>query len=301
MFKYRTIIIIIFILFLICFINKDVIKEEFINKNKVAFIFLTVGDVKQHNVWKIFFKDNYDRTNIYVHPKFPEKVTSFFKDYIIDDRIPTQWGDVSLVESTNILIDKALKNPSNKKIILVSDSCIPIKKFNYIYNAVLEDKKSWLNYYKPDYKQGSMAHLRRTNLINSKFHPNVYINEQWMILDRKHAETLSKNKHLIEYFRTPRLIPDEIYYITALHHINKNIKNELKFDINNRENYVKHQYINYAKWYDPIIKKWQTKHPFEYDKMNKYDILMMKQTKALFARKFSPESNIIKYWNFITK
>ena len=33
---------------------------------------------------------------------------------------------------------------------------------------------------------------------------------------------LNKNIDLMKYFRVPRLIPDEIYYITALHHLNKN-------------------------------------------------------------------------------
>ena len=33
--------------------------------------------------------------------------------------------------------------------------------------------------------------------------------------------------------------------------------------------------------------------------MDKYDIIMMKNSQALFARKFSSESNINKYWKYI--
>ena len=35
--------------------------------------------------------------------------------------------------------------------------------------------------------------------------------------------------------------------------------------------------------------------------MKKHDLVAMKKTKALFARKFSAESDIGKYWNFLTK
>lgn len=275
------------------------IFEGFLNRDKIAFIFLTIDDVNHPIIWKEFFKNNEDKYNIYVHPKNPENVTSFFKNHIIDDLIPTQWGDVSLVDATNLLISRALKNKSNKKIILVSNSCIPIKKFSYVYNVVLEDDKSWLNFYKPDYVQGSKEHLRRMNMIEPKFKKSAYINEQWMILSRKHAELLEKNKKLIKYFRKPTLIPDELYYITMLHYLDKDVRKNLRFDIVSRRNYLKHDYITYAKWFDDRTYKWQTKHPFEYTTMEKHDILKIKSSKALFARKFSPESDIKKYWKYI--
>ena len=296
--NHTYIIILIFILSII-FINRTSIKEHFSQKDKIAFIFLTVGDVKQNKIWQHFFKNHKDKYNIYIHPKFPNKVNSIFKDHIIDKLIPTKWGDVSLVDATNILIENALKDSSNKKIILVSDSCIPIKNFDYIYNTVLKDKKSWFNYYRPDLSQGSKEHLRRINLLDKNVRDNAYINEQWMVLDRKHAELLNKNIHLMKYFRKPNLIPDEIYFITALHNIDPTITNELKFKKTNRKDYLKHSSVTYAKWYDPYIKRWQTKHPFEFNKMNDYDVINLKNSKALFARKFSPDSNIIKYWKYI--
>lgn len=304
--QYHNALLLLFIVLIILFINDFSIKEHFVNikkhifnKKKIAFIFLSIGDVNQYKIWERFFKGNEDKYNIYIHPKFPNRVRSFFKNHIIDNIIETKWGDVSLVNATNIMIKKALEDASNKKIILVSDSCIPIKKFDFIYKSVLQDNKSWFNYYKPNHTQGSKDHLRRIDLLNHVLKRNSYINEQWMILDRNHARLLNKNNKLIQFFKTPYLIPDEIYYITVLHYLNKNIKNELKFPINDRKNYLKHNYITYAKWYDPRIKRWQMKHPFEYNVMDKYDIIMMKNSQALFARKFSSESNINKYWKYI--
>ena len=164
---------------------------------------------------------------------------------------------------------------------------------------MLKDQKSWFNYYRPNKTQGSREHLRRINSLNNILKKNAYINEQWMILDRKHATILNKNIKLMKYFRVPRLIPDEIYYITALHHLNKNIKQELKYGVRNRRNYLRHEYVTFAKWYNEKTRKWQTHHPIEFNKMTIYDINSMKYSNALFARKFSKNSNIEKYWDYI--
>ena len=142
-------IVFILILLLIVLYRKKNICEKYNNNNKIAFIFLTIGEIKQHKIWKLFFKSAYNY-NIYVHPKKPEEIQSFFKNYIIKNNVPTLWGDVSLVHATNLLIKEAMKDETNKKIILVSDSCIPIKTYDYIYKAVFEDNKSWFNYYSPN-------------------------------------------------------------------------------------------------------------------------------------------------------
>ena len=126
-----------------------------------------------------------------------------------------------------------------------------------------------------------------------------YINEQWMILDRKHAELVVNNEKYLTFFRTPNLIPDEIYFVTLLHHLDKNIKNKLKFSKTTRQDFIKHNKVTHAKWYDPALNKWNHKHPFEFTQLNRYDIMQMKKTPALFARKFSTESDIHKYWKYI--
>ena len=55
--NHTYIIILIFNLSII-FINRTSIKEHFSQKDKIAFIFLTVGDVKQNKIWQHFFKNH---------------------------------------------------------------------------------------------------------------------------------------------------------------------------------------------------------------------------------------------------
>lgn len=291
--------LLIFILLIILLYKKNSICEKYNNDEKIAFIFLTIGEIKQYKIWELFFKSGKDRYNIYVHPKFPDQINSFFNKYIIKKLVPTSWGDVSLVKATNILIEEALKDTSNKKIVLVSDSCIPIKSFDYIYNKVFEDKTSWFNYYSPNLLEGSTTHYNRIKSLDPAIKNHAYIHEQWMILDRQHADILNKNTHYITYFIKNSLFPDEMYYITMLNLLHKNIKNELKFKMTSRLNYLKHDYITFAKWYDTKTKLLYMYHPYEFNKMEKEDIEKIKNSKALFGRKFAKTSDIIDYWYYI--
>jgi len=292
------IVFILILLLLIVLYRKKNICEKYNNNNKIAFIFLTIGEIKQYKIWELFFKSAHNY-NIYVHPKKPEEIQSFFKNYIIKNNVPTLWGDVSLVHATNLLIKEAMKDETNKKIILVSDSCIPIKTYDYIYKAVFEDNKSWFNYYSPNILEGSTTHYNRIKSLDPYIKDYAYIHEQWMILDRQHAEVLNNNTHYISYFVKDNLFPDEMYYITILHLLNKNIKNELKFNKTTRTNYLKHDYITFAKWYDSKTKLLYMYHPYEFNKMNKEDVELLKNSKALFGRKFLQDSDIIDYWYYI--
>jgi len=281
---------------------KRVLLERFnVNKTtkKIAFMFLTIGDIHKPHIWKRFFKNNKNRYSIYIHPKYPKQVTSFFKKYIINDLVDTRWGDVSLVNATNKLIHTALQNPNNHKLILVSNSCIPIKNFNHIYQLVLQNKKSWFNYYIPNLKQGSRNHYYRIKSLKLPIINYAVIHEQWMILDRTHAEILDANTYLLKHFNIKKLIPDEMYYLTALHYLQPNIFKQIQFPLQTRKTYLQHNNITYAKWYNPITKIWQIKHPVVFDKMSNYDLKVIKQSNALFARKFSKKSNIDKYWSDI--
>ena len=42
---------------------------------KIAFLFLTIDNVKFPKIWDYYFKNNLNKINIYCHPKNPENVT----------------------------------------------------------------------------------------------------------------------------------------------------------------------------------------------------------------------------------
>ena len=49
-------------------------------ETNVAYLFLTIDNVKNSKIWQDYFPPN---TPIYVHAKYPQKVKGFFKKYLI--------------------------------------------------------------------------------------------------------------------------------------------------------------------------------------------------------------------------
>ena len=108
---------------------------------KIAFLFLTRGDINQPELWSRYFKGNEHRVSIYVHPKNPEEVkTPWLVDHIIPTRTETAWGQI--VEAYLELMKEAVKDKDNVKFVTISESCVPLKSFDEFYDKVMEDDKT---------------------------------------------------------------------------------------------------------------------------------------------------------------
>ena len=122
-------------------------KPNINNNGKIAFLFLTYNNLKRPEIWNNFFgiKNNDINTSpygnkftIYNHAKDKDQVTNILlKDKHIPEHIETCWGCANLVEANLLLLRQALKDPLNKKFILVSDSCLPIVSFNTFYKDMV--------------------------------------------------------------------------------------------------------------------------------------------------------------------
>ena len=93
--------------------------------------FLCQNDIHQLDLWLKFFENNYDKSNIYIHSYDSKNITQgFVKKYHIDKNIQTGWGDIYDVVK---YIMKLSQQNNDTKFILVSESTIPCKSFDYIY------------------------------------------------------------------------------------------------------------------------------------------------------------------------
>jgi hypothetical protein len=140
-----TVILLVLIRSIILIITKNSTNyiEKFENQSapdKIAFCFLTIDNIHKLDVWEQFFKGNEDKYSIYIHPKNPENVSNKYKKNIIGNLVETKWGDVSLVRATLNLFKAAYQDPQNKMFVLVSDSCIPLNNFDFIYNELIVRK-----------------------------------------------------------------------------------------------------------------------------------------------------------------
>jgi hypothetical protein len=245
--KLKIVIVIILILLIILIYRLSYIEYENFELNntgesKIAFLFLTYNNLKRPDIWNNFFgidgnnKSKYsDKYTIYNHAKEPEKVTDILlKDRHIPEHIETCWGCFNLVEANILMMKEALKDPRNKKFILVSDSCIPIVSYDTFYNELMKDDKSRINIHKGNY------HIYH-ELINPPFEKEDFIihNGSSAIINLKHTNILSNS--LLEYKNiwTKSRCPDE--------HYNGNVLQLKDKDFNLHNNPVKITFDTWSK------------------------------------------------------
>ena len=118
---------------------------------------------------------------------------------------------MSLVLAQNILLEEALKDKNNEHFIFLSNSCVPFKNFEFIYNKLSIDK-SYFNITPQE-----QCFPRCDCLLNNIERKNIQKSSQWCILNRKHSQTIISydNSKYIQLYENV-YAPDEICYITTL-------------------------------------------------------------------------------------
>ncbi|XVF21004.1 hypothetical protein REPUB_Repub12eG0053200 [Reevesia pubescens] len=95
-------------------------------------------------LWATFFK-NVDTLmfSIYVHSKpgfvFNESTTSsaFFYGRQLNNSVQVVWGESSMIEADRLLFKVSLDDPANQRFVLLSDICIPLYNFSYVYSYLI--------------------------------------------------------------------------------------------------------------------------------------------------------------------
>jgi hypothetical protein len=270
---------------------------------KIAFLFLTIRDVNFPKIWDKYLAGNEDRYTIYIHPKFPNEA-KWHTDRIITNIKETAWGFITRAYME--LFKEAIKDKDNFKFITISESCIPIQSFDKLYQAVFADDKSWIKLMKiTSYKFEVILKSTPGNFIHHYAR---------MCLNRHHVKRLLVNRDRLEFFHKMH-IGDE-YFLSILYPLS-NYKNiEITYDdweyVNNQVKQMKNQirllYEEQEK-NSNIDNKHQinklqeqikdiAKNPKSITKVED-DLLKIKESKAFFYRKFTPNSDIEDYWEEI--
>ena len=204
---------------------------------KIAFCFLIRLSIQNEDIWKLYFKDvDKNKYNIYIHPKNIDKIVpkiednsnkihyetiqikpklKHFSDYIIENNIETIYGDISLIHAQNLMLKEALKDDENQHFILLSESCIPLKSFDDVYNG-LNEEKSYFNLL----KNQAGCFPRCDDVMNYTNRENIQKSSQWCILNRKHTRLMVEgNQEYLIWFKKV-YAADEHCYITNIYHHN---------------------------------------------------------------------------------
>jgi hypothetical protein len=253
---------------------------------KIAFCFLIYDIINHEELWNIFFKNiDINKYNIYIHYKY-NKPLKYFEKYKLDNCIETKYADISLVKAQNLLIEASINDNCTHQIF-ISNSCIPLKPFNYVY-SFLDLNFSYFNI-TPD-EQCFPRCNKTTRYIDKSLIKKA---AQWCILNYKHAKILINENDYINWFNYNETVPDEHCYITKLFQL------KLDSEIITTPN-LANGATTFVNWQGMDYKYPSNRGLKNYNYIAKEELLYLMDSKCLFGRKFNKECITLYIKEYIT-
>lgn len=247
---------------------------------KLAFCFLIYDNIIHEELWNIFFKNiDINKYNIYIHYKFNKKL-KYFEKYKLDNCIETKYEDHSISLAYNLLFRTAYNNDNdNVKFIILSNSCIPFKSFDFIYNKLMSDNYGYFNICPQIQCFPNCNYL--LNIIEKKF---ISKSHNWFILNRTLVENLciDKDDILNQHYKTI-YAPAEYYYYTYIKLLN--LENEIIITLN-----AANDASTFTNWEGMDYKYPSNRGLKNYTSITKEELTYLLNSNCLFGRKFKRES-----------
>ncbi|CAN0923389.1 Glycosyltransferase BC10 [Linum grandiflorum] len=207
---------------------------------KIAFLFLTNTDLHFAPLWERFFRPPSANHlyNVYVHADPTSNVTNpggVFFGRFIDHAKKTYRASPTLISATRRLLATAiLDDPSNAFFAVVSQYCIPLHSFQYVYHNLVKSTSFDLSAGSSDpdpAAYGIRLQYRSFIEVVSK-EPRLWkrynargrftmmpevpfdqfrVGSQFFVLTRRHAVMVVKDRRLWKKFRLPCYREDECY------------------------------------------------------------------------------------------
>jgi len=251
----------------------------------LAFCFLIYDSIENAEVWETFFSSaNESKYTIVIHAKKDCKNLGFFEKYKLDNPIETKYADISITYAHKLTYEKALQNKEVYRVINLSGTCIPVKSFDYIYNELINIPYSIFNTAKNDKNKSS----------------------QWFSLIRADCEIVLNDNTFINDFITTRA-PEELYFIRLLinNKCNLHLTNNICLDALTFTNWAD---MDYPQKYKNVvlrgvgrIQKKIYKGLKNYTNITDEELMLIINSKSLFARKFYNSCNLYNKSYYINK
>lgn len=226
-----------------------------------AFLFLTYDNFTHPDVVWNFVKTE----NVYIHPKYPERVIPKFKPFIIDSLCKTNWGESSIVDATINLLKESYSTTENMWFVLLSEDSYPLHSFDT---------------FKTRFKRSSSGEKSLFHLINT--YGDITKTSQWWILHRNDVKIILDNddKYRKKFYISKKSdgAYDEFYFLSLLKWVNPN-----------------HLFEDKMVMYDNFQKYTIQKNPKIFNKFIKYDENEIEINESFFIRKVTPEFTLKTY------
>lgn len=171
------------------------------NNPKVAFMFLTPGALPFEMLWDKFFQGHDGRFTVYVHAsrEQPNHVSPHFIGRNIRSE-KVVWGKISMVDAEKRLLMNALQDPDNQQFVLLSDSCVPLHHFDYVYNYLIFTNVSFIDCYDDPGPHGAGGRYSEHMLPEIEF-KDFRKGSQWFTMTRRHALIIMADSLYYKKFR----------------------------------------------------------------------------------------------------
>jgi hypothetical protein len=218
----------------------------------ICLLFLTYSNIIHINE----FTNLFDNCNVYIHPKYPDKVNESLKKYIISNLVETKWNDKSIITATIELLKAAYNNEKNNWFILCSEDIFPLVDYSEL-NSYLDSQKY---------------------SIFDVLNPSINKTSQFWALTRNDVQKIlfSQNKWepLIASLPSKKAAIDELFFLNLL-----------------KENDASYKFTNakfcYVKWIENMV----SKHPTKFNCLLDVDKMAIESNHSCFIRKTYPTFN----------
>ncbi|KAJ1399269.1 Glycosyl transferase, family 14, partial [Sesbania bispinosa] len=175
---------------------------------KVAFLFLTPGSLPFEKLWHMFFQGHEGKFSVYVHAskEKPVHVSPYFVGRDVHSG-PVGWGKISMVEAERRLLANALLDPDNQHFVLLSESCIPVRRFEFVYNYLLLTNVSFIDCYVDPGPHGNGRYIE--HMLPEVEKKDFRKGSQWFSMKRQHAIII---------------MADSLYFTKFKHHCRPNME-----------------------------------------------------------------------------
>ncbi|KQK16967.1 hypothetical protein BRADI_1g31680v3 [Brachypodium distachyon] len=155
---------------------------------KIALMFLTPGSLPFEKLWEKFLQGHEGRYSIYVHASRQKPVHSsslFVGRDIHSDAVIVVWGKISMIDAEKRLLANALEDADNQFFVLLSDSCVPLHSFDYVYNYLMGTNISFVDCFQDPGPHGNGRYsLEMLPEIEER---DFRKGAQWFAITRRHA------------------------------------------------------------------------------------------------------------------
>ncbi|KAE9452741.1 hypothetical protein C3L33_15371, partial [Rhododendron williamsianum] len=249
---------------------------------KVAFLFLARRNLPLDFLWGTFF-ENADVANfsIHVHSEpgfvFDESTTrsAFFYNRQLTNSIKVGWGEVSMIQAERLLLGAALADPANQRFVLLSDSCVPLYNFSYIYSYLMASPRSFVDSFLDlDKKEGRYTPKMSPVIPKIKWRKG----SQWISLVRSHVEVVVDDEVIFPVFKKFCKVHDWGILLFSLNHIKLQKQHncipdehyvQTLFAMNDLDGELEKRMVTYSLWNETVTnmenKGW---HPMTFNYAN---------------------------------